>query len=107
MDLKSTLYVLLAIAACIAAFMELYKKRIRKDKAKELEIWLVAGACALALPAIAYFAFSFPGKVLAILLYGLGVFICQYYFDMKVIKKVVKAVARSKGITLEGFKHDE
>ena len=107
MDLKNTLYVLLAIAIGIAAFMELYKKQIRKDRAKEREIWLVAGLCSLMLTAIAYFAFRFPGNHLGILLYFCGVYVCQYYLDMKVIKKVVKAWAKSKGITLEGFKHDE
>ncbi|PKL11650.1 MAG: hypothetical protein CVV52_13120, partial [Spirochaetae bacterium HGW-Spirochaetae-8] len=106
-DLKSTLYVLLAIAVGIAAFLELYKKGIRKDKAKELEIWLVAWVLSVVFSSVAYVSFHLQGSPFAIILYSAGVYICQYYFDMKLIKKVVKAWAKSKGITLEGFKHDE
>ena len=38
-------YILLAFAAFLGLVMELYKKTLRKDKAKELEIKLVAMIC--------------------------------------------------------------
>lgn len=41
----SLMYILLAFAAFLGLVMELYKKTLRRDKAKELEIKLVALIC--------------------------------------------------------------
>ncbi len=107
MDWKLTLYILGATVFFIAGFMELYKKGIRQDKAKEAEIYSVALFCSVSLSTIAYFSFNLPGSYFAIAFYSAGAYVLQYYIDMKIIKALVRMYAKSKGVTLEGFKHDE
>jgi hypothetical protein len=106
MDWKLILYVLGPVVVLIAAMMELYKKKIRKDKSTVWEIRIVAGVVSYGLSWICYISFNLPGQPLAVLYYGLGVFIAQCYVDMRIIKLIVRAWLKRKGV-VDGFEWNE
>ena len=97
----------------IAALMEVYKKTIRKDKAKKIEIYIVAEIltvlCIVILKALNIFK-PILGLIGAPLwadyiLYNIGIYFFQMQADMKIIKKLIKSCAseflKSKGFTTE------
>ena len=97
----------------IAALMEVYKKTIRKDKAKKVEIYIVAEIltvlCIVILKALNIFK-PILGLIGAPLwadyiLYNIGIYFFQMQADMKIIKKLIKSCAseflKSKGFTTE------
>lgn len=101
MDIKMTALVLIVTAALIAAFMEIYKKKIRKDNAGRWEIYGVALALSVATSATGYKAFGFEGTLWAIPLYAFLVFTVQFFVNMEIIKSVVKSYAKRKGIEID------
>lgn len=107
MDLMLIAKVLLPAVFIIAVFIEIYKKKIVKDKFHPKSIWKVAFSLSLALSTIGYFSFDLPGHYTAIIYYTVLVYALQYIVDMKLIKMIVKAYVKSKGIVLEGFEWDE
>lgn len=97
----------------IAALMEVYKKTIRKDKAKKVEIYLVAEVL-VALSVLILEVLNIFQPILGLIgaplwadyvLYNIGIYIFQMQADMKVIKKLIKSCAseflKSKGFTTE------
>ena len=97
----------------VAALMEVYKKTIRKDKAKKVEIYIVAEIltvlCIVILKALNIFK-PILGLIGAPLwadyiLYNIGIYFFQMQADMKIIKKLIKSCAseflKSKGFTTE------
>lgn len=107
MDWMLIVKVLGPVVVAIACMMELYKKKIRKDRSNRLEIQVVALLFSITLTAIGYFAFSLPGGLLAILYYTTGVYIAQCYVDMRIVKRFAKAWLNRKGVNLDGYKWDE
>lgn len=107
MDWMLIAKVLGPVVVAIACIMELYKKKLRKDKAIRIEIQVIALLFSIILTAIGYFAFSLPGRLLAIFYYSTGVFIVQCYVDMRIVKRLVKAWLKYKGVNLDGYKWDE
>lgn len=87
----------------IAALMEVYKKQIRKDRARAWEIWIVAEALsALAVGVLAILGIFKPilGLIGApiwadYIIYNIGIFVLQMTADMKLIKKLVKSCAKN------------
>ncbi len=106
MDWKLILYVIGPAVVLIAAMMELYKKKIRKDRASVWEIRFLAGLLSFGLSWICYVSFHLPGEPIAMLYYGLGISVAQCYVDMKIIKLIVRTWLKRKGI-IDGFKWDE
>lgn len=97
----------------VASLMEIYKKTIRKDKAKKPEIYIVAEIltilCIVVLKGLKIFK-PILGLIGAPLwadyvLYNIGIYIFQMQADMKIIKKLIKSCAseflKSKGFTTE------
>lgn len=97
----------------IAALMEVYKKTIRNDKAKKVEIYLVAEVL-VALSVLILKVLNIFQPILGLIgaplwadyvLYNIGIYIFQMQADMKVIKKLIKSCAseflKSKGFTTE------
>ncbi|GEM_PF-2949380 len=107
MDWMLIVKVLGPVVVAIACIMELYKKKIRKDRSKKLEIQIVALLLSISLTVIGYFAFSLPGGFLAIFYYTTGVYVAQCYVDMRIVKLFVKAWLNRKGVNLDGYKWDE
>ena len=107
MDWMLIAKVLGPVVVAIACMMELYKKKIRKDRPNRLEIQVVACLLSISLTAIGYLAFSLPGGLLAILYYSTGVYIAQCYVDMRIVKRLVTAWLNRKGANLDGYKWDE
>lgn len=87
----------------IAALIELYKKQIRKDKAKKLEIYVIAevlSALAVVILAVLNIFKPILGLIGApiwadYILYNVGIFALQMIADMKMIKKLAKSCAKS------------
>ena len=97
----------LAVAAvAIALFMEVYKKKIRGDKAKPAEIYWVAVFLTMGTTVSCYKGFDLPGEAWAIGLYFFVVYTAQFYIDMKGIKFLMKVFAKKKGVDLEGYLDD-
>jgi len=69
MDWKLILYVIGPVVVLIAAMMELYKKKLRKDGASVWENRIVAGLLSFGLSWICYVSFHLPGEPIAILYY--------------------------------------
>lgn len=97
----------------IAALMEVYKKTIRKDKAKNIEIYVVAEIL-VALSVLILKVLNIFQPILGLIgaplwadyiLYNIGIYIFQMQADMKIIKKLIKSCAseflKSKGFTTE------
>ena len=97
----------------IAALMEVYKKTIRKDKAKKVEIYIVAEVL-VALSVLILKVLNIFQPILGLIgaplwadyiLYNIGIYIFQMQADMKIIKKLIKSCAseflKSKGFTTE------
>lgn len=99
--------ILLACILIVAAFMEVYKKKFRKDKASDAEIYSVALAMSLILTLASYFGFHLDGSLWAIPIYFIFVYTAQFYCSMKIIKSIVKHIAKKKGVTLDGFEYNE
>ena len=97
----------------IAALMEVYKKTIRKGKAKKIEIYIVAEVL-VALSVLILKVLNIFQPILGLIgaplwadyiLYNIGIYIFQMQADMKIIKKLIKSCAseflKSKGFTAE------
>lgn len=97
----------------IAALMEVYKKTIRKDKAKKIEICIVAEVL-VALSVLILKVLNIFQPILGLIgaplwadyiLYNIGIYFFQMQADMKIIKKLIKSCAseflKSKGFTTE------
>ena len=97
----------------IAALMEVYKKTIRKGKAKKIEIYIVAEVL-VALSVLILKVLNIFQPILGLIgaplwadyiLYNIGIYIFQMQADMKIIKKLIKSCAseflKSKGFTTE------
>lgn len=87
----------------IAAAMELYKKQLRKDKAKRWEIYIVAELLS-ALATVILVVLNIFKPILGLIgaplwadyiLYNVLIFFFQMVADMKMIKKLVKSCAKS------------
>ena len=92
----------------IAMFLEMYKKIIRKDRAKDWEGQVLAFVFSLGLTMAAYFGLVHPGIKWPLCFLYFGVlYTSQFTLDMLLIKKIGKAVAASllkqRGVTLDGF----
>ena len=98
MDWKIVLYVLGPAVVIIALLMEAYKKILRKDRAKVWEIRILAVVLTVVLTWTGVKGFSLPGSTLALVYYSLAVYALQFFVDMHVIKILVSAWARKKGI---------
>lgn len=87
----------------VASLMEIYKKQIRKNKAKKFEIYIIAEILTALSIGILYGLHIFKpilGLIGAplwsdIILYDILLFIFQMQADMKIIKKVIKSCAES------------
>lgn len=99
--------VLASEIVAIAIFIEVYKKKIKKDKFNPVTIWKIAGVLSVILTVVGYLSFDLPGSWFAIIYYSLMVYALQFMFNMKVIKWIVKMFAKSKGVVMEGFEWDE
>ena len=97
----------------IAALMEVYKKTIRKGKAKKIEIYIVAEVL-VALSVLILKVLNIFQPILGLIgaplwadyiLYNIGIYFFQMQADMKIIKKLIKSCAseflKSKGFTTE------
>ncbi|NLF35443.1 MAG: hypothetical protein GX585_05700 [Clostridiales bacterium] len=107
MDYKFIITIVILCVIAVAAFMESYKKIIRKDTAKHWEIHTVAVGISLIVAVCCYFGFSLPGSLWAIPLYFFGFYTAQFFVNMKVVKAIVKWFIKKKGVTLEGYNYDE
>ncbi len=99
--------VLIAMPVIIGLFMEVYKKTIRKDKAKTTEIYAVALILSVGTTVSGYFGFELQGLPPALFVYFMYVFTGQFFVSMELIKKVVKIIAEHRGVRIEGFKKNE
>ena len=107
MDWLLILKVLGPVIIAIAIFMEVYKKKIKKDKFNPIKAWKIAGFLSFLFSAIGYFSFDLQGHYIAIVYYAIVVYALQFMVDMKLIKFLMRACAKSKGIVLEGYDWDE
>lgn len=107
MDWLLILKVLVPVIVAIAIFMETYKKKIKKDKFDPIKVWKIAAMLSFLLSTVGYFSFDLPGHYIAIVYYTIVVYALQFVVDMKLIKFLTRAYAKSKGIVLEGFEWDE
>jgi len=108
MDWKLLGWVFGFSAVFIAMLLEMYKKIIRKSKAKDWEGQGLALVLSIGLTLIAYFGLTHPGVKWPICFLYCGVlYTSQFTLDMLFIKKIGKAIAisllRQKGVTLDGF----
>lgn len=97
----------------ISSLMEIYKKMIRKDKAKKFEIYLIAevlSTLAVAILVILNIFKPILGLIGAPLwadyiFYNIIIYIFQLQADMKIIKKLIRSCTseflKSKGFTNE------
>jgi hypothetical protein len=114
----------LVFVIAVAAFVDFYKKfirgyyvaegneTVRKTKAKDWEIRLVAGVMSVGLATALYFTVKLPFvNYLAIIPYSIVIYMLQKPTCMTIIKKISNAIAKAwlkkHGIVLEGFKYDE
>ena len=88
MDIVMTLVVLIVTAALISMFMEVYKKRFRKDQAKRGEIYLVALVVTVGAVVTGYRGLEFVGTAWVVPLYAFLVFTVQFFLNMEIIKAV-------------------
>lgn len=94
MTILSYIIVTLLAAFGVAAFMELYKKSIRKGQAPAWEVILIAVLVSFGFAALISFtglAATFGlNPALCMCIYAVVFFAAQYFLDMKVIKDIVK-----------------
>ena len=107
MDWLLILKVLGPVIIAIAIFMETYKKKIKKDKFDPIKVWKIAAMLSFLFSTVGYFSFDLPGHYIAIIYYSIVVYALQFVVDMKFIKFLTRAYAKSKGVVLEGFEWDE
>jgi uncharacterized membrane protein YfcA len=107
MDWNLIIKVLGPFVLGIAIFLEFYKKKIRKEKAGDIELWVVAAILSLIGSLVGYLGFNLPGKPIAIVYYCFAVYAVQLQVDMRVVKIIGKAIAKKDGIVLDGFGYDE
>ncbi|ADY13696.1 hypothetical protein [Sphaerochaeta globosa] len=107
MDWLLILKVLGPVVVAIAIFMETYKKKIKKDKFDPIKVWKIAAVLSFLFSTVGYFSFDLPGHHIAIVYYSIVVYALQFVVDMKLIKFLTRAYAKSKGIVLEGFEWNE
>jgi formate-dependent nitrite reductase membrane component NrfD len=107
MDFEFIGLVLLFSIIAIALFMEVYKKKFRKNQANDREIYFVASLVSLVATASCYFGIPLPGKIWSLFIYFFFVYTAQFFVDMKVVKSIVKWYAKKKGVTLEGYDFNE
>jgi len=95
--------ILLAFAAFLGLVMELYKKSLRRDKAGEYEIKLVALACSAALAYVAYRvapsatpAGDLNSTPYLVVLYAIAIYLLQLPACMAVWKPLVKKFMERK-----------
>lgn len=87
----------------VAAFMEFYKKGIRKGNAKTWENWVVGAALSigvsvlLCLTGLAYPIFS--QVIINIAIYAVVIFCIQLFVDMKIIKKMIVMILGQMDVT--------
>lgn len=93
--------ILVPVVIAIAIFMEFYKKKIKKGKFSGSHMWVLGLILSFSFTLIAYFSFDLPGHWIAILYYGIGVYALQFVVDMKIVKRIAKAYAKSKGFDIE------
>ena len=95
-----TAFIFLEIMS-ISSIMEIYKKMIRKDRAKKFEIYIIAevlSAFAIAILVLLGIFKPILGLIGAPLwsdyvFYNILIFIFQMQADMKIIKKLIKSCA--------------
>jgi ABC-type multidrug transport system permease subunit len=107
MDWMLILKVLVPVIVAIAIFMEVYKKKIKKDKFNPVTVWKISAALSLIFSTVGYFAFDLPGHYVAIAYYTIVIYALQFIVDMKFLKMAGKAYAKSKGVVLDDFEWDE
>jgi len=107
MDWLLILKVLGPVVVAIAIFIEFYKKKIKKDKFDPIKVWKIAAVLSFLFSTVGYFSFDLPGHHIAIVYYSILVYNLQFVVDMKLIKLLTRAYAKSKGVVLEGFEWDE
>lgn len=95
--------ILLAFAAFLGLFMELYKKTIRKDKAKESEIKCVAISFSTLLAFVTYQVAAIPASEAGlsstpflIFLYTVAIYILQLPACMTFWKPLIKRIVEKK-----------
>ena len=101
MDFIEIIKILGPLVIAIAIFMEFFKKKICKGEHKDTQMWILGLVLSFSFTLIAYFSFDLPGHWIAILYYGIGVYALQFVVDMKIVKKIAKAFAKSKGFEIE------
>lgn len=94
---------LIAISTAVGLVMEMYKKKIRKDRAKEWEIKLVSYAFSVLGGALGYFVVDtsavFPGLIESkwlILLFSVFVYLLQLDVCMSFWKPLIKKLLERK-----------
>lgn len=92
------------VVVLIACVMELYKKRIRRDKSSKIENQMVGAILSIGMSIIGYLAFGLPGNMIAILYYSIGVYVIQCYVDMRIVKTIVRSWMKRKGVELDKSK---
>jgi len=112
MDWKILGVVFALSVLCIAMFLEMYKKIIRKDRAKNWECMVVALVFSVGLTMVAYGGLSHENIHWPLcFLYGGIMFACQFTLDMLFIKKLGKAIGKAllkqKGVNIDGFNWNE
>lgn len=87
----------------VAAFMEFYKKGIRKGNAKTWENWVIGAALSigvsvlLCLTGLVYPIFS--QVIINIAIYAVVIFCIQLFVDMKIIKKMIVMILGQMDVT--------
>ena len=97
------IYILLAFAAFVGLVMELYKKTLRKDKAKELEIKLVAMMCSAVFGFVTFNivpSTAINGEIhqnnYFIVLYVITIYLLQLPACMAIWKPLIKRLMEKK-----------
>jgi len=107
MDWLLVLKVLGPGVVVIAILIETYKKKIKRNKFDPVKVWKIAAVLSLFFSVIGYFSFDLPGQYIAIAYYTIVVYALQFVVDMRLIKFLMQAYAKSRGILLEGYEWDE
>lgn len=105
MSITSFVIILAFSILGVSSLIEFYKKNIRKDKAAAWENWIVGGVLSTGFSALINFTgLAFPILAsksiwLDVVLYTVVIFVAQMYVDMKFVKAIIKAAAKTSDMT--------
>jgi len=92
----NTLLYLIAGAMLVASIMELIKHKVFNDEAETVKMVIVGLILSAFITVVLYYSFGLVGEPLAMVFYGLSVYVVQKQLDMQAIRPIIKKIALKK-----------